>query len=232
MAVGLFGPLTDSRPLAERWTGRRWVRDKVPQPRDGFGGELLAVSCTTPAACVAVGDYDSLVGRGGQKVLAERWNGRRWRVLRTPNPAGDSIELAGVSCRSASWCEAAGSYARSGQGTFFGLIEHWNGRQWTIQRIAGPSGRRHMFELEAISCARRGVCTTVGDSADRSERSHVLAEHLAAGRWSVQRTPDPPGLGGALFGVSCLGSGVCVAVGSQQGEGVFSAPRQIAERYS
>ncbi len=232
MAVGLSGQLTNSRPLAERWNGRHWSRETVPQPPAGFGGELKGVQCTAPDACIAVGDYGSGVGQGGQKVLAERWNGSRWSVMPTPNPRGDTIELTGISCTSKSWCEAAGDYSHSGQGTFFGLIEHWSGTRWRIEHVAGPAGRADMFEFEAISCRARGSCAAVGDSADKHLRGYVLAEHLAGGVWSAQPTPNPPGLGATLFGVSCVADGACEAVGSQQAGGVYTAPVQFAERFS
>ncbi len=232
MAVGLFGPLTNTRPLAERWNGRHWSRDTVPQPPAGFAGELKGVWCSTPHACIAVGDYASGVGQGGQKVLAERWNGSRWSVMRTPDPRGDSIELNAISCTAKSWCEAAGDYSHSGQGTFFGLIEHWNGGRWRIEHVPGAAGRANMFELEGVSCRARGSCTAVGDSADQHLRGYVLAERLTGGAWSAQTTPNPPGFGATLFGVSCVADGVCEAVGSQQAGGVTAPPVQFAERFS
>ena len=213
----------DARALAELWDGKRWSRERVPVPHGASGGELKAVSCTAPDACMAVGDYG--LGTG---VLAEQWNGRRWRELRAPNPIGGGFELNAVSCSSPSWCEAAGDYTQSNGATFFGLVEHWNGKHWKIERVHGPSGRSNMFELEAISCGRRGSCTAVGDSANRQLRSFVLAEHLFHGTWSVQPTPNPAGAGGTLYGISCLKDGVCVAVGTQG----FSSTTQFAERFS
>jgi hypothetical protein len=72
----------------------------------------------------------------------------------------------------------------------------------------------------------------VGDSADKNDRGYVLAEHLVKGTWSEQRTPNPPGLGATMFGVSCVSGGACEAVGSQQAGGVFFPPVQFAERFS
>ncbi len=222
-AVGFSGPETNVTALAERWNGRHWSRGRVPLPRGASDGELKAVSCTAPDACVAVGDYG--LGTG---VLAERWDGRRWRDLRAPNPAGGGFELNAVSCSSRSWCEAAGDYTRSNGSAFFGLVEHWNGKHWTIERVHGPSGRSNMFELEAISCGKPGSCTAVGASANRQLRTYVLAEHLFKGTWSVQPTPNPAGPGGTLYGISCLRAGVCVAVGAQG----FMSTTAFAERFS
>jgi hypothetical protein len=42
-------------------------------------------------------------------TLAERWNGRRWSIERTPNPAGaKASELEAVSCAPATTCTAVG----------------------------------------------------------------------------------------------------------------------------
>ncbi len=230
MAVGVSGPeAINSRPLAERWTGTRWRHEPVPLPSGSFGGELKGVSCTGQGACLAVGDY---ADAHGERALAERWDGRHWTSLRPPDPTGDSIELNAVSCAGKSWCEAVGDYSRSSQGTFYGLAEHWNGSRWRREWVAGPAGRAKMFGLEGVSCAARGSCSAVGDSADRQLRGYVLAEHRSAGGWSVQPTQDPPGFGGTLFGVSCTRGGACMAVGWQQRGEVFGAQLQFAERYS
>ncbi len=229
MAVGLSGPLTDSRPFAERWNGHRWSLQRVPLAANHSGGELKGVSCTGASACIAVGDDG---GPAGSVVLAERWNGKRWQPIEAPNPNGDSIELNGVSCASSSWCEAVGDYANSGDGTFFGLVEHWDGKRWRIVHAAAPSGRSTRFELMAISCVGKGKCTAVGDSADQQLHGYALAERLANGRWMVQSTPQPKGLGAALDGVSCPKGGVCVAVGFQQTPDLFAPPHQLAERFS
>ncbi len=189
MAVGLHGPLTNSRPLAERWNGRRWSRETVPQPRAGFGGELKGVWCGGPDACIAVGDYGSGVGRGGQKVLAERWNGRAWSVVRAPNPNGDLIELNGISCTSKSWCEAAGDYSRSADGTFFGLVEQWNGRQWRLEHVAGPAARPNDVRVRGDQLSGTGSLHGRG-RLGRQERPRLRARR-APRQGHVVRAANP-----------------------------------------
>src|SRR5262249_22043182 len=68
--------------LAERWDGTSW--SLVPSPNVGRGGDrLVAVSCASESACMAVGFTQG--GPGG--TLAESWNGTRWSVVRTPSLA-------------------------------------------------------------------------------------------------------------------------------------------------
>src|SRR5215471_11774398 len=104
-----------------------WARQDTPGLVDpeGFStGRLLAVSCSSRVACVAVGDYvvkspgtsasDSTVG------LVEAWNGRTWAVQPSPGLG----PLDGVWCGSTSACIAVGSPA---------LAAGWNGRTWAVQ---------------------------------------------------------------------------------------------------
>ena len=67
------------------------------------------MSCASAHVCTAVGDY---FNRAGTLVtLAERWNGTKWVIQNSPNPAhaSDSIPRA-VSCTSAEVCIAVGIY--------------------------------------------------------------------------------------------------------------------------
>jgi hypothetical protein len=117
------------------------------------------------------------------------------------------------------------------------FAEGWNGKHWRLEHVAGPGHGRNLSEFLAVSCARRGSCEAVGDADNNSLKGYVLAERLAGGTWRVQPAPDPPGLGGSLWGVSCAASGSCEAVGWQS-ELLSSfpiatgAPRQFAERFS
>jgi hypothetical protein len=45
--------------LAEGWNGKTWAMQSIPSPSGGSDGqsELFGVSCTSAAACTAVGDY-------------------------------------------------------------------------------------------------------------------------------------------------------------------------------
>jgi hypothetical protein len=70
--------------IAERWNGTRWAIQRLPTP-PGAPGEAplvvpVSVSCTSATACMTVGTTENM-------TLAERWNGSRWTVERTPNPA-------------------------------------------------------------------------------------------------------------------------------------------------
>ncbi len=230
MAVGFVAYKNNNAdPSAALWNGQRWAVRKLPMPRGVHDGELNSVSCATTRACVAVGEYNP---GWDARPLTEVWNGRRWRFAPAPGPRGqNNLEVLGVSCASASWCEAAGVFMRGVLGDSFGLLEHWDGRHWKVQHAPGPPGRANQTILNAISCPARGSCTAVGSSS-LGTRGFVLAERLRGAKWSLQSTPNPR-FGGGLNGVSCTRREFCLAVGDEQtGADPYSAARQIALRFS
>ena len=117
-AVGAQVSSTTTLTLAERWKGLGWAIQSSPS---GLAGEFSAVSCPTATACTAVGAYQ--IVNGTFVTLAERRNGTKWAIQSSPSPTNRSFaDLTGVSCVSASTCEAAG-YSATDQGSDFTLAE-------------------------------------------------------------------------------------------------------------
>jgi len=140
--------------LAERWDGTRW--SLVPSPNLGrSNNELVAVSCASAAACMAVGFTQG--GPGG--TLAESWNGTRWSVVRTPSLAGTGSDLNGVSCVSADACTAVGAVSPNGT-ALSTVIESWNGTRWSVVPTPNPGVTAHA--LNGVSCPSLGACMAAG----------------------------------------------------------------------
>ena len=201
--------------FAERWNGRHW--SVLIDPSISEESSLSAVSCSTPRACIAVGD----VGLGpncapsGQFCsfvrTIDRWDGKRWSIRRTPK----SVEgLRGVSCTSANACMAVGG----------AVAERWNGTRWSVQRTA----MRPRAALTSVSCSSATLCTAVGIL----RAGGSVAERWEDGRWTAQRLPKPAGNRfSELDGVSCPARAFCVAVGSLAG-GVPQAEVWNGRRWS
>ena len=90
------------------------------------------MSCTSATGCTAVGNYGIhaicplALGTCTARALIERWNGRRWSIQQTPQPAGATqSDLSGVSCASGTSCTAVGFFTNGAdqQVTF---AERWN----------------------------------------------------------------------------------------------------------
>ena len=168
-------------------------------------GQLFWVSCPAASSCMAVGTYTKASGAG--VVLAEQWNGSKWRILPIPSPRGAAwSNLFGVSCASPSACEAVGTTA-SRSGTQTALAERWNGSSWQLQHAPSPAGGG---QLNAVSCTSPSACTAVGGTPPGTPRK-VLVERWNGSRWQIQPAPSPAGA--FLSGVACTSSAICTAVG-------------------
>jgi hypothetical protein len=167
-SAGSYGSPT-KKDLAEHWNGTRWAIQVMPIPAGALVVYLDAVSCSSAAACTAVGHYEA--SSGISKALAERWNGTTWTIQPTPGPRQPSsyFEMTGVSCPSATSCTAVTSSPV--------LAEHWNGTTWTIQPT--PNLGSSDAELTWVSCWWQGNCIAVGFYQTSSGENQSLAERHA-----------------------------------------------------
>ena len=181
--------------LIEHWDGDRWRVMPAPLP----GGIVHAVVAHTPHDAWVVGTRKRGPGFG---TLIEHWNGRKWTVVATPSPRvargqrSDAI-LEAVSAISPTDVWAAGNLiigvpAKASRA----LIEHWNGRRWTI--VPSPnvtsSGVTNDF-LFSVSGSRRDDVWAVGSWGDYmpggfgGKGDHALAMHWDGRRRSLSPTP-------------------------------------------
>jgi hypothetical protein len=180
------------------------------------GGKIDSVSCSAADACTAVGT--NLDTSGINVTLAERWNGTSWLRQSTPNPPNDTDpsvapSLLGVSCPTASFCEAVGQYTQNFARA--SLAEMWNGRRWTSQPFPVPADS-FGAGLTAVSCTSSGFCEAVGSYLDNSTGANVtLAATWNGTSWSLQPTPNPAdAFFEQLNTVSCASATFCEAWGS------------------
>jgi hypothetical protein len=213
MAVGSsHAPGGQSLALAELRHGSAWTALPTPNPGDGHGSALTAVSCESTSACTAVGSYRN--GVGTPATLAETWNGTTWRIQPTPNPAGSfGSYLTGVSCAAAGACTAVGYYySQSFQDGPVAFAESWDGQAWTIQQVPGEGGSPTF--LYAVSCASPAACVAVGSYSGPLGSGLPLAEVWNGTSWTAQAPAVPDGGFVALTGVSCTAATACTAVGN------------------
>jgi hypothetical protein len=210
--------------LAERRSGGTWTVQSTPNPAGAAASALNGVSCSSGSACTGVGQF--VAGSGAQLTLAERWNGRDWRIQPTPNPAGSpSSRLFAVACPAADTCTAVGT-ANSKL-----LVERWGGSRWRIQPVPVPPGAQ-FSELNGVTCTATASCIAVGDYVNSSGADVTLAERWNGIKWAIQPTPN---LSGAQFftflsGVSCTARDACEASGGSDA-GAF-AERWNGTRWS
>jgi hypothetical protein len=72
-------------------------------------------------------------------ILAERWNGTRWRIQPTPLlPAAHDISPPAVACPARAACTAVGGFENDGPGSV-SLAERWRGSRTPAAQTA-PGG--------------------------------------------------------------------------------------------
>jgi len=184
--------------------------------------ELHGVSCVNASTCFAVGEsLGAAIGTG--KTLVERWNGKAWSIVASPNPAGARYAtLFGVSCTSASNCFAVGFQIKTGATANTSLVERWNGHTWSI--VATPSASASATDstyLEGVSCTGPTFCIAAGYLFVAGKSGSLIAfktvlEQWNGTKWSLVASPTPPGsTSSRLHAASCTSASACVAVGDQ-----------------
>jgi hypothetical protein len=115
-----------SQNLAERWTGRKWVFQPVPDPAGGYNNDLLGISCVSATSCTSVGEIlASETGPDSAQldVQALTWNGAQWSNDNLGDPSdGTGSVLFGVACEGA-YCVAIGYYDSSNDEFAYPLAE-------------------------------------------------------------------------------------------------------------
>jgi hypothetical protein len=210
VAVGaytLFQPSFQStNTLAARWNGKSWTTMATPSP--GLAdNHLFTVSCASPSFCEAVGYY--VTSANAVLTLAEGWNGTKWSLQSTPNAGTANDVLSDVSCKSATFCSAVGSY-ESGS-TYFTLAENWNGTKWSILPTPAVGTISQLF---GVSCTASTQCTAVGWDATGSAAEKSLVMRWNGSKWTVQTSPNEGTQNNVLLGVTCTGASACIAVGN------------------
>ncbi len=211
VAVGAYNANDAIRVLTESWDGSSWSVVPSPRPRKAVSSVLNAVSCASASRCMAVGSYtDSSEVSWG---LSESWNGSAWAIVDTPAPkGGTAVTLSGISCTSASFCVAVGSYTNR-RSVPVTLTEFWNGSSWSIVASRNPAGSSS--GLSAVSCASASKCMTTGFYVDAESVEVSLAELWNGSSWTIVPAPSPAGAqGSGLDGVSCPRAARCLAVGN------------------
>jgi hypothetical protein len=210
--------------LIEAWNGSAWSTQATP-PLSGQI-ELHSVSCTSPAACVAVG-LQSPVPNGISEPLIERWDGVQWSVDQDSAPGLQSSALTSVSCASAVACAAVGSSSGNQIPTTFAEI--WNGSTWIPQSTPNPAPTPLTNALASVSCTGSDSCVAVGSGGPGFGQNNLFAERWDGASWTVEG--PAPGPVGAPNGLACGSTISCEVVGAgPRNHGASSQPQ--ADRFN
>lgn len=140
--VGAYGPEGSSGyslNQALHWNGRKWSHITTPNPAGTAAGAtntLNAIYCSAKSNCWAVGSFFDATSGGPVTGQALHWNGSKWTLTATPNPAGTTNGarnvLNSVRCITAKDCWIVGFSQESGTPDV-NLFLHWNSVKWSAR---------------------------------------------------------------------------------------------------
>ncbi len=234
-AIGEYGresPSEISSNEVLRWNGRSWSKVHAPQPAGTKSGDLNfldAIRCSSGTRCLAIGSYGTAAPELRNEAL--RWNGRKWSLMKTPQPGGTSPGnvnvLDGLTCASATSCWSVGLDGSFGSPvTLVNEVLHWNGSKWLLASVPNPDGTGSgaSNELFGDFCANSRDCWAVGEYGSISGGTGSIltqALHWNGTKWSRVKTPSPGGTAdnanSVLFAVRCSRPDNCWAVGESAG---------------
>jgi hypothetical protein len=178
-----------------------------------------------------------LVGLGLSPALAAT----TWTPSEAPLPANaattttpTSFELNALTCPTADWCVAVGTYLDT-EGNQESFIDTLAGGVWTPSEAPLPTASVSSG-LEAVTCFAAGSCLAVGGySGAVADDSEPLVETLSNEVWMASEAPVPSyppvqgqfGAGGYFTSMSCPNLGSCVALGQYDVENDELDPTQL-----
>lgn len=173
-AVGATGSASQGplQTLIEHWNGTQW--SIVSSPNSQFPiNQLRGVTAISSSNVWAVGSA-SVLG-GATDTLIEHWNGKKWKVVASPNTTELANYLYSVTAIAANNIWTVGSAASSGGLAAQSLIEHWNGQQWSI--VASPNPSPDFSVLNGIAALSAHAIWSTGDYLNTSGNYLTLTEY-------------------------------------------------------
>jgi hypothetical protein len=152
----IAGGATNAGTLAERLSGTTWSVLPTPTPPGTQGAGIGSVSCTSLSACTATGLAFGAPAGFPPQTLAERWNGKRWRIQPTPLlPGVGDMNNFSVACPAQSACLAVGGFENDGPGSKT-LTEQWRPSGTSTARTAPAAFSPRAYHGSA-GCIRAAI---------------------------------------------------------------------------
>lgn len=184
---------------------------------------LQSVASTSSRNAWAVGyRLDTL---GNVHTASERWNGRKWIVVRTPSPGQNAVLSAVTVAKRKIW--AFGQTQADNSAPSLTLIMEFTSGRWHVVPSPSPSSlSQNLYSATADSAGNLWAVGFFQNDTDFSE--HPLTMVNRGHGFQVVDTPEPAGsIGGKLQAVTRVG-GQLMAVGWDRAPNV----QTLAERWN
>ena len=195
---------------------------------------MNGVSCAAVGSCVAVGAYND--SNGADYGLIDSLSSGSWAGSAATEPSTNGYGLApatvsnaslsSISCPSATWCVAVGSYQDT-PGYSWGMSETLSGGSWSDAAALAPSTNGAGYGLgdenvsNSVSCAAVASCAAVGWYTDADGAEWGFVDALSGGIWSATAAAEPSGAASEansgdthVPAVSCAADGFCALAGT------------------
>lgn len=173
--------------FAETLSDGIWTPQTLPLAAGTVGGNLNAVSCTAPTACVAVGSAETSTK---SVPLIETLSGTKWTALALTPPT-QSGWFQSVSCfPTTSSCAAGGWWQDSGTGP---LLARLSTRKWTLDAQPERSttvGQSNGYR--SVACSSSNDCYAIGFALRTSSTVFSESERWVE-RWTGAQWVQTPG---------------------------------------
>ncbi len=170
--------------------------------------QLFGVAAVSTGNVWAVGDYGSSTV-GFEQTLIEHWNGWNWSIVSSPNVSKSDNYLTGVAAVSVSDMWAVGAY-NSFSSPEQTLIEHWNGKNWSI--VPSPNPGSSGNSLNAVAVVSSSDVWAVGQYSTGVIGNGILIEHWNGTSWNVVPSPNVDN-NGNLYSIVAVSASNVWAVG-------------------
>ena len=176
-AVGWSGD-PNPRSLILRWNGSSWSRMKHPQVQQPEV-YLHAVDGSGPNDVWAVGYTND--PKGLRRTLAMHYDGRAWRVVRTPNPSSTDNVLEDVVVVGPTEAWAVG-WSANGP-----ITMRWDGTRWTrLRENETGKGDTH-FGVDATRSERIMIAGRALVPSENGRKVTGMVQRWNGSSWSTSR---------------------------------------------
>jgi hypothetical protein len=213
--------------FVEHWNGTAWSVVTAPVP-GRYGTSLSAISASSANDVWAVGDYLLRSGTSTDRyeTYALHWNGTSWALLRMPKVASKN-QLMAYQFNSIDAISPDNVWAVGDRGinvTTIGtpaktLIEHWNGKAWSI--VPSPSPGTMPF-LNGVTATGASNVWAVGyDTPPGAAQPQTLTMHWNGTAWATVPSPHAGSASRLISAAAAPGGGGIWAVGYSGTTGSF-----------
>ncbi len=205
------------------WHAAREVPGSAGLNQRGNAG-VTSVSCASAGNCSAGGQYIGGSSWASKPFVVSQVNGTWHTALEVPgtaalDPHGYGAFVTSVSCASAGYCSAGGSYHDSSGNQQVFVVGELNGAWHTAVQVPGTAalntgGSAYVY---SVSCGSAGNCSVGGDYFAGYSHAFVVSEVNSTWHNAVE-VPGTAALNQGriayLTSVSCASAGNCSAGGT------------------